>query len=647
MAAKRKKLTAIVGGAQTETSAPVVKQLGKQSTLIIEGDMPASVAKIFDLAEEGAPAHEETGGVSAFTQVRSNIKGGFDVKLAPLTAVVGKNRSRKTAILDALRLALTGTHPIGSQPAKLMELVPRGSKELQVDLVSSDSHLKVRVTGTRASATKLERTVKGTLESLSQEHFDALVPNMALADLLKLSPLEARRAVFQRWGKLTSIPTPAYLSTEQKARWEQGLRNVTADADLATQLTELPEIFRKTKLAANRDAKTAKASAAELSRQVAEMLAAGGLSTSDLSRADSLRNQLALQIQVDGAREVEQQVLRDVERFKVKLEKVPREVPAEMPEPEFGSLGGDAGKLPQLIERDRQKVELLTELMEAGKKAECCPLCRRGPVDPTLLNAVKARLAANEDKLRSAGPAKESEAHIVWREHQAMREKVLKLQQEVRLEHAELTGRLAGSKGAREQAEAMRVLSGVEIEVPVEQLQTQVSVLERAKAFLASAEQAETSGRELELSGKDWGILEQEAGLLLTKAMDSVREEAEIAVNRYLPVGFEVKLRLEEDGKPVCRWEVVGTDGDSHGLGAASGSEDTVLLVALACAWTEGAPVRVVLLDDRELGLMDPETLKATLGSLSARVRQGTLTQVVVAWTRPEEIPDGWTRVNV
>ena len=76
-----------------------------------------------------------------------------------------------------------------------------------------------------------------------------------------------------------------------------------------------------------------------------------------------------------------------------------------------------------------------------------------------------------------------------------------------------------------------------------------------------------------------------------------------------------------------------------------SGSEYGALVVALACAWTEGAPLRVLLLDDTDLGPFDPANLHALLDCLRAAVVNGDLTQVIIGWNRPSEIPASWHKV--
>ena len=124
---------------------------------------------------------------------------------------------------------------------------------------------------------------------------------------------------------------------------------------------------------------------------------------------------------------------------------------------------------------------------------------------------------------------------------------------------------------------------------------------------------------------------------------------AEASVNKWMPKGFKAALVLENaDGKPECRWEVYGTDGRAHPRGAASGAEWSALAVAVACAWSEGSPIRILLIDDADLTGFSAENVRNLLEGVSKAVSDGRLTQALVAWSRPEEIPsEGWTVVSL
>ena len=68
--------------------------------------------------------------------------------------------------------------------------------------------------------------------------------------------------------------------------------------------------------------------------------------------------------------------------------------------------------------------------------------------------------------------------------------------------------------------------------------------------------------------------------------------------------------------------------------------------VAIACAWSDGAPYRFLLLDDTDIAGFSAENVRNLLTTVAAAVKEGRLTQAFVAWSRPAEIPDeGWSVV--
>jgi len=93
-------------------------------------------------------------------------------------------------------------------------------------------------------------------------------------------------------------------------------------------------------------------------------------------------------------------------------------------------------------------------------------------------------------------------------------------------------------------------------------------------------------------------------------------------------------------------WCVSDTDGRVRGPGVWCGSEQGALMVALSIAWTEGVPLRVLLLDDPDLGLLAADAVPQVLTAVREAVESGVLTQAIVALSRPDEVPPGWVHVN-
>ena len=109
MAAAKKKRTMVM----TDVDAD-----GKAVTTPVAPVIPIKKAVV---AKEGAPGY--------FRRIVSNVKGrDMDIPLAACTAIVSeRNRAGKTAVLDAIRLALTGKHPIGPDAVDLAGLTADAS----------------------------------------------------------------------------------------------------------------------------------------------------------------------------------------------------------------------------------------------------------------------------------------------------------------------------------------------------------------------------------------------------------------------------------------------------------------------------------------------------------------------------------------
>jgi len=108
--------------------------------------------------------------------------------------------------------------------------------------------------------------------------------------------------------------------------------------------------------------------------------------------------------------------------------------------------------------------------------------------------------------------------------------------------------------------------------------------------------------------------------------------------------GFTARLVIDET---TPRWEVVGADGVPHPVGAMSGSERASLTIGLACAWTEGSPLRVLLLDDTDVGMFDADGFTALLTRIEAVVGAGRIGQAVVCSTRTTDPSAAWSIIDM
>lgn len=630
-------------------STPVSKR-----SRAVKAKVEATVAAVSEAAQGKVPPKPRTkeepfihgqATRAGFTRVVSNIKGGVDVQLSPLTALVGPNRSTKTAVLDALRVGLTTRHRVGATGSALMKLVPPGAGRLDVELYMQDGGIEVAVEGTRASASKPERKLLGKLEQLSPEELENAVVTESLGHLLSMSDNAARMEVFRRFGSVKGELTPAFLSESQKKLWELTVKGV--EGDLMEALTNAPAVFNALKLEASRREKELQIRRAELEKATGDVLAE--FSPAALEAAKLAVQQLTEQLEVARRFENYVNACKQFEQDVAAFKEMPQP-PAERPEPAASlSSGYDAvlaAKLSEQVKEDTAKHDMILQLRLASKSMNCCALCRSTaqPDDGSkLLEQVAKRLKERQAEL--AGLMKAAHAgpnpdHATWRSERAAREKHAELRATLKARQAKLQ-EMNAAVGPEQPTGTMAELGG-QLEAAQARLQSLVGV----EAFAGQVEVVRQSLAEAAALKADYETLSKESKIVLQAQLGKVAQAASEAVTKYLPVGYAARLVLDADGKATCSWEIEGSDGQPHGLGAASGSETCLLSVALACAWTEGAPIRVVLLDDTDLGVLDPGTLVDFLNLLEREVKQGRLTQAIVAWTRPEEIPPSWTRVE-
>ena len=127
----------------------------------------------------------------------------------------------------------------------------------------------------------------------------------------------------------------------------------------------------------------------------------------------------------------------------------------------------------------------------------------------------------------------------------------------------------------------------------------------------------------------------QAVSRLLKNAVDSFSQ----SVQGYLPESDVFELRLEENGKEVCR---LGFNRDGFLHTALSGAEWARLTLAIACAAAEGTDgLRVFTPEERAF---DPATLRDVMAALSEAPGHVLITSPIKHKGR---LPKGWTVIDL
>lgn len=570
----------------------------------------------------------------------ASIKGGVDSKLGPCTAVVGANRAGKTAVLDAIRLALTGTHPVGAHYADLLALTGGRPPDAHLVGVSAEAHAT-----TPSGRKSLDVAHSGALSRLTPAQQAALLPLASIRDLLALGSDKAREAIFARFGTATAMPTPPGLDEAQTQLWLD-LASQAEGKDAASRLSSMGTLLRSQKLAFGKVAKTNEEEAEGL-RATAPAIPP----TKD--EIDALEKQLADAMAYSRSESLRLQLRQASDSLSEAVGS------PEMPLPADVDLSGLAPIDTEIAQIDEQLQQAVRRHVGASlidrirgqivsRATHSCVACAQ-PVSEAVVQAL-----ASTPSLEQAATAQVAQFNARRADLLAAKSSLMELAQRTRLEAQKAQQHNANRTQKINMLQSVvtnlqSALRGVtDCAVSVGEAQEALRAANEGRAMVGRIDDCLRRSRKAHRDAEDCKVLEKAASAILSQLVAGVASKAEAAVRKYLPSeSFSARLALEDaEGKPACRWEVKGADGTYHPFGAASGAEWGALVVALGCAWTEGAPVRILLLDDADLAPLSPANVASLLEKVRERVEAGDLTQAVVAWCRPEEVPENWTVVQ-
>lgn len=597
-----------------------------------------------------------------FTHLDADVKEDLSLDLGPCTLILGPSRSYKTAILDAIRLALTGRHRIGPHPSDLIGLAASKSKGITVSLQgpSGFANFVLRVRDGAPREVQWPDDFEGDLKKLTADDLRRVVPSEAVKDILGMGDARSREVVLKRWGPKEGVSMlPEHINADQLELWETARKAVLAehgdDASAATVLAGIGAWMRKAAGGKTKVANKLDVDITAARRSMAEQGAGGEnleelktlrekalkweRSELDRKRADTLRTDKT---------EAEKAVA--TLESKVAASKLQGVAQAKALEEATKAAQAKLGELTEKLQTDRAGeafgVRLLGFVTPALATKKGCPIClsphsaalemqaskfserleaRRQAIRvlEVQLDAAKAAVSAAV-RAEKDGAAAASQATYAANEDLGMARATL----------ASVTARL--QEIDRATGEKYVGPSSVELSARV----TKIEASAGAKSTVA------TNARQLDklrLEVANAKILEKEAVFLAEGALKAAAVAASAAITRYMPAGLRCEAQV--DGTK-WDWCSVGLDNVPHKDGAASGGEWSALALALPIAWTEGAPLRVPIYDDTDLGCLDADQIVSFLEKLRDARQRGEITQVFVACNRPGElkgrVPSGW-----
>jgi hypothetical protein len=634
---------------------------------------------------------EETISIPHFTRLRGNAKGVFDEAIGQRTLYVGRNQSGKSGRLISVRYALGGVAgwTLGVHGSDIATLAPEGSEVFLAELSSEVAlaRFEAKSEGGKWREPEKKPLFEGLLKQLTPEQREKVLPLVAMSDLLTLGPDLGRRALMERFGNARTVPEPAKLLPDQKKLWDSTLAKTVeamtkkADPlsgtaavlpDPSDVLVALNKAFNKLKLDAGKKIKGLDASVEERRDRLAKE-AAGA------EQLPALRDQLKVasawesvahfrekiqQLEADKARYREAAApiqASDAARPQREADQAARrqelEAAIATAEQQVAAIGED-------IAAQLGKLSWGTNLKAAIERSSTsCPLCKttkihleNGTIMPynrdSILAVVGPGVAVRElsvktaqDRLHEAQAGLQN-AHAAKQafENQIMSAKQAdgQVRQRLTQEHARILSAEGVVKEALTRSNAPASYSGPGSAV----LKAQIEALEAAEVARKKLDDDTSMLRVLKAEQKLAKDLEEESKKELDRFIARVQETAEAAVNRYMPDGLRAALDL--DGNT---WNVIDTKGHPRSKHTMCGFESGSLVVALASAYTEGSPLRVLTLDDPDIAGVGLENVPRFFGALSRAVAQGWLTQLFVAGNRLEPVTDylrseGWTVIR-
>ncbi len=619
---------------------------------------------------------EQAGNIGFFSRVVSNVKGrDMNIPLGACTAVVSeRNRAGKTAVLDAFRLALTGKHPIGPDAVDLAGLTVDGSLPF-ARLMGGSAAMEYRFPDGKKTPVI---TPTGDFQSLQPDDLHKLLPLVSNRELLTLGTAKAREGLFRRFGGVllqSATSAPLGLTPEQVALWDKAIAGEGhPGADPVEQLAAAGTWIRSHKRGLSGRMKALE----EEKQRLHELAVAAGAGTptDDLLRVlqekiDQHKAFESTRILRERAAVSESRLVGLIEKFKVTpkpiddlgYEQAQLEIHERHPTAELEKTVAEGVTYVEARKKDVRLFTMMVGLQKHVEQTGTCLVCHTNLCDARGFAGIQlqgfseestAALADATEKLRLAELSLANDRqhlHLVIRQRDAELKQFDVLLQHERRVYENLVQDLKAEKRNYEEVEKLLAAIGPGT-VPAEPLPVlyeQLRALQAAKAEMGRATQLAIDIRTLATEQEDTKTIEKALGTRFNELVASVRKAAQDAVNAWMPPGFVAALMLEdEDGKPACRWEIVGADGRPHPRGAASGAEWAALTVAIACAWSDGQKYRFLLLDDSDLAGFSAENVRNALTMVQQAVAAGRLTQALVAWSRPKEIPDkGWNVVSL
>ena len=613
-----------------------------------------------------------------YTRLESNVKVPIDVELDSLNMFVGGNKQGKTAGIEAAILAQTGKLPGLVHGKDITGFVPKGDRKITARL--SNGTISTEYSANAGKKLPSSPVQSDDLRELLDgcEH---VIPSVSMRDLLNRNAAKTKEAIMRRFGKIKTIAVPKALDEEQQVMWIEAIASVAdippeddAKETIATAVKKrsaaeiladmqgwLDSTQRRANTAANAKENEVNAvqdisddaAGAELIPQLERQRDEARLSEHQANNKAALAGaevQLT-ELQPDAQRILAECTSAEEELTRVTGLRAEAEGRAAACKAEALDLFTRAEQSEEALRRAQDALDLMNRCVEA--KATTCPFCAGSAGDwvgrQVTVGALVQTRTQERDMAQRGAESKRAEVQRIIDSAELQAQEIQERHESAQVKRQKLKAR---AQELKSQIAVLREAVGSVADYggpSVADLQLQIGRYRAAEGQRMNVERMEDDIRTLRRRADIAKTLKTEAKKALAAALRKTKKAAEKAVNTHMPEGFTAALDISDT---VCEWRVVGEDGRGHNRHTMCGSEKATIVIALALAWTEDAPMRILTLDDQDLAMLEPDNLIAMLKRVEALQQQGKITQVFSAWPAARldhvsDIPASWNIIKV
>lgn len=551
-------------------------------------------------------------------KVKSNIKGGLEQDLGEKTLIVGPNGIGKSAIVNAIELALGGS---------ASDIVGRAEVKRESDLLSlsegSAVYADAEFSDGRSASYEAQSNGRGGAKKAKHNcPLSVAFPVRDVRTALGGSADTARSWLLQRVvSDVTRSDVVAWFTPEATELYESMVK--PSKSEISTLLAVVAEAGRECRARKKRlksdqellERLGANLEAEPTERTLREAREAEASALSQYEEAMKASGRDEAQKELDALRQSAEALIEAA----VQKQADWREVEGLTP----------PGDRPSEQEKDTvDRVQALKGIhqmhIDLGIEGHCLVCERPGAeVNHVGLLARKEQVVSRME-IRHGWWEARDKIGADFDTAKAEAERAIETYHKVKdaLESIQDTGVSLPDAKAQWEAANMRKVALESSEGQWKQLRSQKDLIRQARTDIANLEDLTESGK-------------QAINRLLKTAVSSFTQK----VQSFLPEGDTFSLVLEEDGKEVCRF---GFDRNGRLHTALSGAEWARLTLAMACASSNGEEDLLIFTPEERA--FDPSTLRNVMASLSDAPGQVILTSPIKHKGR---LPKGWTVIEV